>query len=285
VWARPGQDATQEWPPGHGTTQEWPPGAPEATEWGPRPGWSAPEGWGQQAEPGAPRGRRQGWETPAPPRRGPGRTPLVVGAGIALLLVVAAVAVLGPRGSGGQPTASPGTSALAPGAGGGGAGSGGGGEGGGGNGATGAGSLRLPDRVGGMARIPLDESSLLQGQQGLLDMITRSGGLDGWGLGAYGPGRDDPRFVLLVVRTSQAGAADLIAGGMVDAVRQGLGGADSSPRAFTRSGVRYDCWNGSLGGLCSFQDGPTVGLGFARDADLGRLSQLTDDGRRGVRGS
>lgn len=209
----------------------------------------------------------------------------MVGAGIALLLVVAVVAVLGLRGAGSQPTASPGTVApFVPGAGGGGTAGGGGASGGGGSGALGAGSLRLPDEVGGMARIPLDESSLLDGQQGLLDMITRSGALDGWGLGAYGPGGEDARFVLMVVKARQASTADLIAGGMVDGVRNSLGDASSSPKAFTRNGVRYDCWQGSIGSLCSFQDGPTVGIGFGRDTDLERLSQFTDDARRGVHG-
>jgi hypothetical protein len=210
----------------------------------------------------------------------------VVGAGIVLLLVVAVVAVLGVRASGGQSTASPAPtvpSVPGPGGAGGGGGSLGGGSPGGRTGALVGGSLRLPDQVGGQPRIRLDDPSLLGAQQGLLDMITGSGALDGWGLAAYGPGRDDPRFVLMVVKARQASTAGLIAGGMIDAVRNGLGGELSGPKAFTRGGVRYECYNGSLGSLCSFQDGPVVGLGFGRDTDLDRLSRLTDEARRGIR--
>jgi hypothetical protein len=97
-----------------------------------------------------------GW-APRPARgRRPGRTPLVVGAGI-VVLVLAVVAVVGVRASGGRSTASPAfTAPSVPGAGGG-AGNengllGGGGSGGGTpgeeNGALGTGSLRLPDQVG-----------------------------------------------------------------------------------------------------------------------------------------
>jgi hypothetical protein len=210
-----------------------------------------------------------------------------VGAGVAVLLVVAVAAILGLRDSGGQPTASPGTTApFSPGAGTGTPGGGGSGDtpGGGGSGTLDAGSLRLPGQVGGLARIPLGDPSLLDGQQGLLDLLAGSGALDGWGLGAYGPSSDDPRFVLLVVKARDASSAGGIAGTMVDAIRGSLGGDFSEPKAFTRNGVRYDCSSGSLGSLCSFQDGATTGLGLGRDTDLGRLSQLTDEARRGVRG-
>jgi hypothetical protein len=233
-------------------------------------------------------GGSQGWGEPPAPARSTRRTPLLVGAGVAVLLVVAVAAILGLRDSGGQPAASPGTTApFSPGAGTGtpgGGGSGGGVPGGGGSGTLDAGSLRLPGQVGGLARIPLGDPSLLDGQQGLLDLLAGSGALDGWGLGAYGPSSDDPRFVLLVVKARDASSAGGIAGAMVDAIRGSLGGDFSEPKAFTRNGVRYDCSSGSLGSLCSFQDGATIGLGFGRDADLGRLSQLTDEARRGVRG-
>jgi hypothetical protein len=250
-------------------------------------GWEAQAGWEQRPAAG---GVPRGWWPPAAPRRGPGRAPLVLGAGIALLLAVAVVTVLGLRGGfGGQQTASPGTvTPSAPGGGGGtgGAGPGGGtpgGGGSGGSGALGAGPLHLPDQVGGLPSIPLDDPSLTQGQQGLLDLITRTGALDGWAVGAYGLERDDPRLVFIVVKTKEADTASLIAGGLLDGVRGNLGGDLSDPRTFTRNGVRYDCFNGSLGSLCSFQDGATVGLGFGRDSDLDRLSQLTDEARRGVR--
>jgi hypothetical protein len=230
-------------------------------------------------------GGSQGWGEPPAPARSTRRTPLLVGAGVAVLLVVAVAAILGLRGPGGQPAASPGTTApFSPGAGTPGGSGSGGGVPGGGSGALDAGSLRLPGQVGGLARIPLGDPSLLDGQRGLLDLLAGSGALDGWGLGAYGPSSDDPRFVLLVVKARDASSAGGIAGAMVDAIRGGLGGDFSEPKAFTRNGVRYDCSSGSLGSLCSFQDGATIGLGFGRDADLGRLSQLTDEARRGVRG-
>src|SRR6266508_2092947 len=168
--------------------------------------------------------------------------------------------------------------------GGGGAAPGGGTPGGGTPGGGGAvGSLRLPDQVGGLPRIPLGDASLLGGQQGLLDLLGGSGALDGYGLGAYGPDASDPRFVLLVVRTREASSAGPIAGTMVDALRDTLGDL-SEPQAFTRNGVRYECADGSLGGLCSFQNGATVGVGFSRDSDLDQLSRLTDEARRGARG-
>jgi len=157
-----------------------------------------------------------------------------------------------------------------------------GGTPGGGSGGV-AGSLRLPDQVGGLPRIPLGDPTPLGGQQGLLDLMAGSGALDGYGLGAYGPDPNDPRFVLLVVRAKEASSAGPIAGTMVDAIRNSLGDL-SEPQAFTRNGVRYECANASLGSLCSFQDGATVGLGFSRDTDLQRLSRLTDEARRGVRG-
>lgn len=306
MWARPDPDATQEsrlpgWTaadawgrplgrdPGPGAAERpapapqpsWPqPGAEE------RPGWESQAGWEQPTVAGGP----LGWGPPPAPRRGPGRVPLVVGAGIALLLAVAVVAVLGLRGSGGQQAASPGTVApLDPTAGGGGGAGGGapggGAPGGGGaaSGALGAGSLRLPDQVGGLARIPLDDPSLAQGQQGLLDLLTRSGAVDGWALGAYGPDRDDPSFMFMVVRTRQAETTGMAAGGLLDGVRNSLGGALSGPSAFSRDGVRYDCYHGAIGSLCFFQDGATVGFGFSFATDLDRLSQLTNEARRGVR--
>jgi hypothetical protein len=291
VWARPGPDTQESGQPGWTAPDAWgqPPGRdsgpgaeerpgpapqPQAEE---RPGWGPQAGWEQPTVAGGP----PGWGPPAAPKRVPGRTPLVVGAGIALLVVVAVVAVLGLRGSGGQQAASPATVApSAPGAGGGG---GTGGGGGAASGALGAGSLRLPDQVGGLARIPLDDPSLAQGQQGLLDLITGSGTVDGWALGAYGPDRDDPSFLFMVVRTRQAETAGMVAGSLVDSVRDSLGGDLSEPRAFTRDGVRYDCYDGAIGSLCFFQDGATVGLGFGRGTDLDHLSQLTNEARRGVR--
>jgi hypothetical protein len=216
---------------------------------------------------------------------------VLVGAGLAVLLLVVVAAVLGLRGSGGQPTASPGTAApLAPGGGAGpssgGAPGGGPGSGvnpGGGSGSLG-GSLRLPDRVAGLPRIPLDQERLLGGQQGLLDLIAGSGALDGWGVGAYGPDQRNPRFVLLVVKARDASSASGIAGTVLDAIRTSLGGDLSEPRSITRNGVDYRCSGATLGSLCWFQDGTTVGLGFSRNGDLDQLSRLTDEGRRGVRG-
>ena len=290
MWARPAPDALQESGlPGWTAPDAWGrppgrdpgPGAEERPGWGPQPGRESGAGWEQPTLAGGP----PAWGPPAAPRRGLGRGPLVVGAGIALLLAAAVVAVLGLPGSGGQQTASPGTVApLDPGAGGGG-GTLGGVPGGGSaaSGALGAGSLRLPDQVGGLARIPLDDPSLTQGQQGLLDLITPSGAVDGWALGAYGPDRDDPSFVFMVVRTRHAETAGMVAGGLLDGVRESLGGALSEPSAFTRDGVRYDCYHGAIGSLCFFQDGATVGLGFDRGTDLDRLSQLTNEARRGVR--
>jgi hypothetical protein len=161
---------------------------------------------------------------------------------------------------------------------------GGGGTAPGGGGALGAGSLRLPDQVDGLPRIPLGDTSPLEGQQGLLDRITGTGALDGWGIAAYGADPDDPRFVLLVVKARDASSTGAIADAMVDAIRTGLGGDLSEPRTITRNGVDYRCSGASLGSLCSYQDGATVGLGFSRDGGLDRLSQLTDEARRGVRG-
>jgi hypothetical protein len=240
--------------------------------------------------PAGPDGRPD-WGTAPAAKRAGRRAPLLVGAGVAVVLVIAVAAVLGLRDSGGPPTASPGTTApFVPGTGrvpGGGAAPGGGNggvsPGGGGSGALG-GLLRLPDEVGGLPRIPLDDRGLLGGQQGLLDLLSGSGALDGWGVGAYGPDQSDPRFVVLVVRARDASSAGGIAATMVDAIRSSLGGDLSKPHVFTRNGVLYDCSGASLGSLCSFQDGATVGLGFSRNADLGRLSQLTDEARRGVRG-
>jgi hypothetical protein len=274
--SQPGWGAAQGWgvEPGPGSENQAPTGPPGwGVEPGPGPGQPA-QGWGQQPT--------QGWGPPPAPRRPSRRTPPVVG-GIAVLLVVAVVAALSLRDSGGQRTASPASTApFAPGAGG--AAPGGGTPGGGTPGGGGAASsLRLPDQVGGLPRIPLGDASLLGGQQGLLDLLGGSGALDGYGLGAYGPDASDPRFVLLVVRTREASSAGPIAGTMVDALRNTLGDL-SEPQAFTRNGVRYECADGSLGGLCSFQNGATVGVGFSRDSDLDQLSRLTDEARRGARG-
>jgi hypothetical protein len=49
-----------------------------------------------------------------------------------------------------------------------------------------------------------------------------------------------------------------------------------------RNGVRYQCWDQAAGSVCSFQSGPTVGVGFAPGNDLDQLSRLTDEARRGV---
>ena len=306
VWARPGDGATQQWPP---SEERAPSGDQDATApigWDRQPGgWQGqpgtpPDGWrGEQGPPpGASQGQHQwgqpAWGSQPPPGRRPVRTPLIVAGGIALLLI-AVVAVLTLRGAGETPrTASAGTAAtLSPGAGGASAdsnnsasnpgGSGGsGGSAGAGGGSESTGSLRLPDKVGGMARIPTDAPGLLQGQAGILDMVTRSGQLDGWGLGVYGPSADDPEFVFMVVRAREASSAGLIAGGMAGGVRSSLGGATSSKQTITRGGVRYECWNASAGSVCSFQSGAVVGVSFTRDGDLGRLGQLTDEARRGV---
>jgi hypothetical protein len=231
------------------------------------------------------------------------RTRLVVASGIALLLI-AVVAVLTLRGAGNtERTASPGTT-LSPGAGPGGAtarsddsnsdpGAGSGAAGGSGGGAGGAGgagggsggirSLHLPDKVGGLTRIPTGADDLFQGEAGLLDLITRSQQIEGWGLGVYGQTADDRRLVFMVFRARSASVAGVLAEGVAGGVGSSLGGTPSPKRTITRDGVRYDCWNQASGSVCSFQSGTTVGVSFDREGDLDQLSRLTDEARRGVR--
>ncbi|HEX8862991.1 MAG TPA: hypothetical protein VGC06_28630, partial [Actinomycetes bacterium] len=173
------------------------------------------------------------------------------------------------------------------GAGGNGGGNGGGGAPGGSGGAGGSslsgGSVRLPDRVDGLDRLELNEPGFLDGQQGMLDMVTRTGAIDGWGVGAYGHDASEPRFVLLVVKAKETGTAGMLAGAMTDSIRNSLGGDLSDPTPFTRDGVRYDCSRGQVGNLCSFQDGALIGIGFGRGGGLAQLSRLTADARHGVR--
>jgi hypothetical protein len=219
----------------------------------------------------------------------------VVAAIVGALLVIAAVggAVLVRGVQAARSVASPRTAPapFAPGPGnsgdanpGGGNQGGGGGTGNGaGGGSLGSGSVRLPDRVDGLDRLELNEPGVLEGQEGLLDMVTRTGAIDGWGLGAYGDDPQSPEFVLVVVKAKEANTAGMLGDAMTDAIRNSLGGDLSEPRRFRHGGVRYDCSGGQIGDLCSFQDGALIGIGFGRGGDLSQLSRLTDHARRGVR--
>jgi hypothetical protein len=212
------------------------------------------------------------------------RTPLIVAGGIALLLI-AVVAALTLRGTGNtERTASPGATATSSPD----AGSGGGVTGsdnsnsdpGGGSG--GAGTLQLPDQVGGLTRIPTGVDDLFKGEARVLDMITRTQEIKGWGFGVYGRSPDDARLVFIVFRATSPSMAGLIGQGMAGGVGNSLGGGVSSRRTITRNGVDYDCWNQAAGSVCAFQRGATVGVSFDREDDLDQLSQLTDEARRGV---
>jgi hypothetical protein len=262
TWRQPAQDAP---PPYDQPTQATPPG------WG-----QPPAGWGQQ-----------------PSGRGPRRVPVVAAIVGALLVIAAVGAVVLVRGvQAARTVASPATAPapFAPGTGSGGGanpggsgGSGSGGGGGGGSGALGSGSVRLPDRVDGLDRLELNEQGVLEGQEGMLDMVTRTGAIDGWGLGAYGDDPQSPEFVLLVVKAKEAGTAGMLGDAMANSIRNSLGGDLSDPRQFSHGGVRYDCSEGQVGNLCSFQDGALIGIGFGRGGDLSHLSRLTDHARHGVR--
>jgi hypothetical protein len=316
VWAPDGRDDTGEqprpqeagdaaWPGGgQGTAtqaiQGW--GGQSRSDWDSPPTWEqqsaqdAPPTWGQPTQ-GAPPSWGQppsGWGQPptgwGPPAAGRGspKVPVAAAIAVALLVVIAVGAVALVRGVEAVRTvASPSTAApFVPGSGsggGGGAAAGGGGGTAGGGSSLGSGSVRLPERVDGLDRLELNEPGVLQGQEGMLDMVTRTGTIDGWGLGAYGRDADDPAFVLLVVKAREASTAGMISGAMSDSVRNRLGGDLSEPTPFTHGGVRYDCSKGQVGNLCSFQDGAMIGIGFGRGGDLGQLSRLTDDARRGVR--
>lgn len=277
VWAPPGHrerpaDGAGDAPAGAGQGAATQPigawGAQSAGDWNSPPTWQPPAG------------------------RGSRRVP-VVAAVLAALLVVAAVGgvVLARSLQASRNVASPGTvpAPSTPGPGnGGGANPGGGSQGGGGSGGSGGGSLesgsvRLPDRVDGLDRIELNQPGVLQGQEGLLDMVTRTGAIDGWGLGAYGGDPQSPEFVLLVVKAKEADTAGMLGSAMADSIRDTLGGDLSDSRQFSHGGVRYDCSGGQIGNLCSFQDGALIGIGFGRGGDLSQLSQLTDHARRGVR--
>lgn len=312
VWAPAGQDDTSEPPPGGDDTRERPPGQAGEAAW-PHAGqeaptqpvhgwggqsaadWDSPPTWQQQAQGAPPAWGQQpegaGW---GPPPSG-GRSRRVPVAAIiagALLVLVAIGAVVVVRGVQAVRTvASSATTVPAPsvpgtGNGGSGGGNGGGGapggSGGGGSSLSG-GSVRLPDQVDGLDRLELNEPGFLDGQQGMLDMVTRTGAIDGWGVGAYGHDAGEPRFVLLVVKAKEASTAGMLAGAMTDSIRNNLGGDLSEPTPFTRDGVRYDCSKGQVGNLCSFQDGALIGIGFGRGGGLAQLSRLTADARHGVR--
>ena len=270
TWRQPAQDAPPPW-------DQQPTQAP--------PGSGQPPAWEQQA----------GWNQPS--GRGSRRVPVVAAIVVVLLVVAAVGGVALARGlQGARSVASPATTTpFTPGQGsggganpgganpGGGNQGGGGNGGGGGSGSLGSGSVRLPDRVDGLARLELNQPGLLQGQEGLLDMVTRTGAIDGWGLGAYGDDPQSPAFVLLVVKAKEAGTAGMLGNAMSDSIRNTLGGDLSDPRRFSHGGVRYDCSGGQVGNLCSFQDGALIGIGFGRGGSLSQLSQLTDHARRGVR--
>jgi hypothetical protein len=242
---------------------------------------SAPPAWGQQPE-GA------GWGPPPSGGRSR-RVPVAAAIAAALLVIVAigaAVVVRGVRAV--RTVASSATTAPAPFAPGTGNGNGGGTPGGsgaapGGGSSQSGGSVRLPDQVDGLGRLELNDPGFLDGRQGMLDMVTRTGAIDGWGVGAYGHDASEPAFVLLVVKAKEASAAGMLAGAMTDSIRNSLGGDLSEPTPFARDGVRYDCSKGQVGNLCSFQDGALIGIGFGRGGGLERLSRLTADARHGVR--
>jgi hypothetical protein len=303
VWAPPGGDDTREQPPGQAGEAAWPDAGQEAPTqpvhgWGGQSAadWDSPPTWQQQQAQGAPPAWGQqpegaGW---GPPPSG-GRSRRVPVAAIiagALLVLVAIGAVVVVRGVQAVRTvASSATTAPAPsvpgtgngGSGGGNGGGASGGSGGGGGSSLSGGSVRLPDQVDGLDRLELNEPGFLDGQQGMLDMVTRTGAIDGWGVGAYGHDASEPRFVLLVVKAKEASTAGMLAGAMTDSIRNSLGGDLSEPTPFTRDGVRYDCSKGQVGNLCSFQDGALIGIGFGRGGGLAQLSRLTADARHGVR--
>jgi hypothetical protein len=315
VWAPPGRDDTREPPPGHQDIREqsppgqageaaWPDAGREAPTqpvqaWGGQSAadWNSPPTWEQQRTQGAPPAWGQqpegaGWGPPPSGGRSR-RVPVAAVIAAALLVIVAIGAVVVVRGVQAVRTvASSATTApapIVPGTGNGG-GSGGGTSGGTGGAAPGGGgsrlsggSVRLPDQVDGLDRLELNDPGILDGRQGMLDMITRTGAIDGWGVGAYGRDADEPAFVLLVVKAKEASTAGMLAGAMTDSIRNSLGGDLSAPTPFTRDGVRYDCSQGEVGNLCSFQDGALIGIGFGRGGGLARLSRLTADARHGVR--
>jgi hypothetical protein len=301
VWAPPGGDDTREQPPGQAGEAAWPDAGREAPTqpvqgWGGQSAadWDSPPTWEQQQTQGAPPAWGQqpaGWGPPPSGGR-PRRVPVAAVIAAALLVIVAIGAVVVVRGvqtvrtvASSATTTAP--APFVPGTGnGGGSGNGGGaapgGSGGGASGGSG-GSVRLPGQVDGLGRLELNEPGILDGQQGMLDMITRTGAIDGWGVGAYGHDASAPRFVLLVVKAKEASTAGMLAGAMTDSIRNSLGGDLSEPTPFTRDGVRYDCSKGQVGNLCSFQDGALIGIGFGRGGGLAQLSRLTADARHGVR--
>ena len=252
----------------------------------PLPAEPPPNAWGFPPPPtGQPRWGQPAGEPPPPGRR-PVRTPLIVAGGI-VLLVIAVVAVLTLRGVGNaERTASSGATATSST----GAGSGGpitgsddsNSDPGGGSGGTW--TLRFPDRVGGLTRIPTGVDDLSRGEAKVLDRMTRTQEIEAWGFGVYGRSADDPRLVFIVFRAKSPSMAGLIGQGMAGGVGRSLGGGVSSRRTITRNGVGYDCWNQAAGSVCEFQRGATVGVSFDRQNDLDQLSQLTDEARRGVHG-
>jgi hypothetical protein len=300
------QDTREPLPPEQAGEAAWPDAGREAptqpvqgwsgqsaADWNSPPTWEqqqtqgAPPAWGQQPE-GA------GWGPPPSGGRSR-RVPVAAVIAAALLVIVAIGAVVVARGVqtvrtvAGSATTAP--APFAPRTGNGGNGNGGGsggggtpgGSGGGGGSSLSGGSVRLPDQVDGLDRLELNEPGILDGQQGMLDMVTRTGAIDGWGVGAYGRDASEPAFVLLVVKAKEASTAGMLAGAMTDSIRNSLGGDLSEPTPFTRDGVRYDCSTGQVGNLCSFQDGALIGIGFGRGGGLERLSRLTADARHGVR--
>jgi hypothetical protein len=303
------RDAREPLPPGETGEDAWPDAGREAPTqpvqgWGGQSAavWNGPPAWEEQAQGAPPAWGQQpsewgqppaGWGPPPSGGRSR-RVPVAAVVAAALLVLVAIGAVVVVRGVQAVRTvASSATTApapFAPGTGNGGAGNGGGGTPGGSGGAPGGGgsspsggSVRLPDQVDGLDRLELNEPGFLDGQQDMLDMVTRTGAIDGWGVGAYGRDASEPAFVLLVVKAKEAGAAGMLGGAMTDSIRNSLGGDLSEPTRFTRDGVRYECSKGKVGNLCSFQDGALIGIGFGRGGGLERLSRLTADARRGVR--
>jgi hypothetical protein len=323
VWAQRGDEGTREWappdgwqgqrgspqggPPQGGPPQGEPPqGEPPPNTWAfppasGQPGWGAQgPGQAQWSQSGQPRWGPPGWGPAPPPSRRQVRIPLIMAGAIAVLLIAVVAALTLRGGADSQRTASPGTTTtLAHGAGGsasiatdsddsdsnpGGGSGGAGGVGGAGGGSDNAGSLRLPDRVGGMARIPTDGAEVFGGQAGVLDVMARSPEFDGWGFGVYGNSADDPQFVFMVFRVKDPSLAGALAEGMAGGIRSSIGGTASPKRTITRNGMRYECWNQSAGSVCSFQSGRTIGVAFSLDRDLDQLSQLTDETRRCVQG-